>query len=454
MITNKKVPEHNGKKPLKHIRKAPPKRRIGELLVDEGLISEQQLAEALKIQASKGGKTVENLVLLGHIDIEEFADFLAKQPGVASIDLSNYEIPEELAGIIPREFALKHEVFPIDKLGRLLTIGMACPIDSVTIKELEDITGLKVKPLLCSMEDIRTTIERYYPSEDKKSPVPDRKSVLQLESSLKLESLASMLRQLDSLPALPETVNQVKEVMLDPMSSTKDVARIVELDPTVAAKLLRLANSAAYGFPNRVDNIDMATTLLGLRETYSVVLSCEVVDFFSESAHFDYKAFWDDATFCATASRSLAKAVGIKQSSGIFAAGLLHAIGCAALAEIIPERYAKIDKDLRGMARIEAEEKLLGIGYPEAGFVLADQWGLPIEISESIRFHHKPELASEVKKIVAVVSLADAMSTAKYQEDDVEAYISANSSEAITMLGLDIGAIKDLYESVSTSLQE
>ena len=136
------------------------KRRIGELLVDSGLIQKEQLQEGLALQAAKGGKIVETLISLGYLNAEAFVSFLARQPGVASIDLSKYEIPRELIGLIPREMAVKHEIFPIDRLGRLLTVGMVCPLDSATVKDIEERTGLRVKPLLCAPNDIRAAIER------------------------------------------------------------------------------------------------------------------------------------------------------------------------------------------------------------------------------------------------------------------------------------------------------
>src|SRR5690606_9336911 len=185
--------------------------------------------------------------------------------GVASLNLSNYEVPRELVALVPREFALKHEVFPIDRLGKLLTVGMVCPLDAATIGELERFSGLRVKPILCSAQDIRQAIQRYYPPEgilgvaegtSGAGPVP--LPLQRLETSLRLRNVVALIRGIEGLPTLPETVARVRQAMAEPGSSIEDVAQIVNTDPPLAARVLRVANSAAYGFPHRIDNLRLA----------------------------------------------------------------------------------------------------------------------------------------------------------------------------------------------------
>lgn len=426
------------------------RRRIGELLVDAGLIDTEQLAKGLAAQGQRGTKIVETLIALGFLTAEVFVDFLARQPGVASIDLSKYEIPRELIALIPREMAVQHEIFPIDKLGRLLTVGMVCPLDSSTVEKIESSTGLRVKPLLCSPDDIRAAIDRYYPKpEGAPEPAPPaqpEENVRGLATSLRLSNVASMIRQIDSLPALPETVRRVQEATLDPMSSVRDVADIIVMDPPIAAKVLSVANSAAYGFPQRVDDVSLAVSLLGLRETYSVVLSAAVLNVLEKSRYLDYRGFWLEAMCCAGATRIVAKASGRKQLSGVFSGGLLHDIGRIALSEVVPDLYAKVQQSAEGEALVSAEENAIGLSHTEAGYLLADHWGLPVEIVEPIRFHHKPELASEAKDSVAIVAIAEAMARTKAATlEDARPLIEALQAP-IQALGLDPETTEAMFE--------
>jgi len=423
------------------------RRRIGELLIDAGLVDSHQLTEGLNLQEQRGTKIVETLITLGYLTAENFVEFLARQPGIASIDLSKYEIPRELVSLIPRELAVKHERFPIDKLGKLLTVGMVCPLDTATVKQIESATGLRVKPLLCAPNDIRAAIERYYPNEtEPAAPKDSAENVRGLATSLRLSSVAAMIRQIDTLPALPETVRRVQDATLDPMSTIRDVADIIVMDPPIAAKVLSVANSAAYGFAQRVDDVSLAVSLLGLRETYSIVLSAAVVNVFEKTKTLDYRQFWLDSMCCAGATRIVTKTAGRKHIPGVFSGGLLHDIGRLALSEAVPELYLKVQKDLEGCELQAAEESEIGISHTEAGYVLADHWGLPIDIIEPIRFHHKPELAGAAKEATAIVSIAEVM--ARTPGGDVEAWRGAIQSLALPLgiLGIDTENAEAMFE--------
>ncbi|GMV98933.1 MAG: hypothetical protein AMXMBFR84_00730 [Candidatus Hydrogenedentota bacterium] len=424
------------------------KRKIGEMLIEAGLISRAQLDEGLRLQQAKGGKIVEILIQLGYFDPDGFVNFLARQPGIASIHLNEYEVSRELLTLIPRSFVVRHEVFPIDRLGKLLTVGMVCPLDASVIHELESITKLRVKPMLVSPNDVRRAIERYYPDVQNSQlpPMATMAGMVGLSSSLKLSGVANLVKQIDHLPALPETVQRVQAATLDPLSSVRDVADIVVMDPPVAAKVLSVANSAFYGFPQRVDDVQLAISLLGLRETYSIVLSVAVLNVFEKSKFINYRSFWLDSMGCAAATRIVSKACGRKRQIGVFSAGLLHDIGRPALAEVAAEMYGRIDKSLFGLALVEAEEQVIGLCHNEAGYLLAENWSLPPEISAPIRFHHKPELAVEAKEAVAIVSIADALTRATGPSPQSKEEILASIDVPRKILDMDPEIADAVYE--------
>ena len=410
------------------------RRRIGELLVDANVISQTQLNEALRIQEEKGGRVVNALIMLGHLTPQQFIHFLAKQPGVAGIEISNCGISRELIALVPKKFATEHEVFPIDKLGKLLTIGMVCPLDTGTIQELETLTGLRVKPLLCSPDDIRMAINKYYPSDlpysemDKDTgktgasiaaaaaasaaaqAMPE--AMDDFAGSLKLGSIVTLIRQINSLPALPETVQRVREAMSSPNVSVASVGKLIAGDPPVAARILSVANSALYGFAHRVNSLDLAVSLMGLRETYAIVLSMSVINLLESAKKPHYKKYWETSLFAADAGNSLyrlySEAGGTTLSRGaLFSACLLQDIGRLALTEVSPKLYAMVSQTANGHELLQSEEKVVGLTHQEAGFELASHWSLPPDISNAIRFHHNPERAGEFSEIVAFVALSD-----------------------------------------------
>ncbi len=435
------------------------KKRIGSLLIEHGLISESMLDEGLHIQRNNGGKIVEVLVSLGHLKIDDFINFLSRQPGIASIDLAHYQIPRQITELVPKELAVKHEVFPIDKMGKLLTLGMACPIDSTTIEQIEGETGLRVKPILCSQRDIRAAIKNYYPDDDHlTTPAPStrqpknisgRTTTTKARSGLKLKQASKSIRDLASLPALPDTVSSVQDAMGDLDVSPKQVAGTIVRDPAIAAKVLSVANSAAYGFPSRVDSIDLAVALLGLRETYSIVLSAAVLNLFEVSKHFDYKAYWEESMSCAAAARIIGAACGHDRDPSLFTAGLLHDIGRIALLETVPELYKKVPSDLSGDALIEAEQKAVGIAHTEAGYELAMNWGLPKEIAEPIRHHHDPESAYDAQINTAFVALAERWTRVLNATQPSKKQVLADSQEILETIGMDEALTVSTYDVVS-----
>ncbi len=360
-------------------------------------------------------------------------------------------MPPEVRLLISRKFSLKHEVFPIDKLGPILTVGMVCPLDTNTRSELETMTGLRVSALLCSPADIRIAINRNFGDGGGETGPSG------LGSSAKLQGISAMVDKIDSLPALPQTVQKNRQALDDPEVNLREVSEIISADPALAAKLLQLANSAAYGLPRLVGSVHSAVTLLGLKETYAVALALAVVDLMESAGYFDYDRFRGEANFTTSIANNLAQACWKKRRHGIFTAGLLHDIGRFALSEVVPGRYKKIDLTLDGaalvalVALVAQEYHLLGIAHPEAGNILAESWNLPDDIAQAIRFHHMPEHASREKEFVALVAL-DAHLKEVYRtggEPEVDAV-----GEIHETLDMDAGKIREIYRETVRGLAE
>ena len=478
----------------------PPHRpRIGEMLVAAGLITTHQLEEALDIQRRQGGKTVANLIMLQHLSRIEFLRFLAQQPGMASIEVLNCTIPKEVACLIPADFALKHEVIPIDKMGQDLTVAMACPLDKKTIGELSEMTGLRIQALLVSDDDIAVALRRYYSSlpldefrlDDKpvkgadmarslSSPLelakekttkpqktPPKPSGLTLtelrkknqilgrvDSALTLESIKALVAQVENLPALPETVHRIQEAIKNPEIEIQQVAEILKQDPALSAKVLGLANSSSLGFSHHIDTIERATILLGLQEIFFVTLSAAVVDYFSASKYFDYKAFWERSLCCAAASRVIGQACGRQHSEGLFSAGLLHDIGRVVFAEIIGERYAEIDQSQLDFRLIAQENAVFSISHPELGYLLAQNWGLPVELWAPIRYHHMPTKATECQGLVAVVALASEMADHYEEFADIDvADFALHCKVMVDLLEWDMEKFMKVFIDVADAME-
>lgn len=420
------------------------KKRVGKLLLKAGLITQGQYDAAVEIQEESGAELIDILFSLGAVEPHAFMEFLVSYPGVLPSDVKELEIERELLDRVPGDLARLFNVVPVDLYRETLTLAAKAPLSGDEEKQLEQVSGHRVKVLLCEPSDIDMVLGRYYPESGVAvSPGP---GVAGLEHPIRLSHIAHLVRQIQTLPALPETVHRVREAMLSPDSSVSNVTDIITLDPPVAAKVLSVSNSAAYGFTHKITDLTLAVSLMGLKETYAVVLSAAVIDLVSQMEEFDYRAFWLESVCSACAARIVAKVSGRRQLPGVFTAGLLHDIGRAALWEVAPEKCKRIDGSITGQALLQAERAMVGLTHVEAGYELARHWALPDEIAQAIRFHHNPEMAPSAQEHVAIVALSDAMVQASGTrlEDNPDLFEPYRSS--LELLGLDMESAEAMLD--------
>ena len=445
MNSSNRTPQHKStKKPVPESHRAAllrdaARRRIGQLLRAAGRISQEELDQAVALQKKQGGEIIDVLFSMGCLQPNELLDFLLTLPGLGPADFSHLDIGPELIGLIDGQTAHQYQIVPIDRYGNTVVLGCVSLPGDTERERLEEMLGARVQLLRCTPEDVEAAIERYYPEQmpgDEYAAASSR-TLEGLEAPLRLSRVARLVRRLTSLPALPETLNQVRAAVESPDSSVRSVADIVALDPPIAAKILSVANSALYGFTQPIHDLVHAISLMGLRETFGIVLSTTVIDLMSKWKNLEYRTFWLESMCCAAAARIVAKASGHRGLPGIFAAGLLHDLGRAALLETVPEACAKLDSGLTGHELLDAEERLIGLPHTEAGYELARQWRLPPEIAAPIRFHHDPLRATEAREHVAIISLADAMVTAMTDNYAENLHIFDEHEETLAFLGID-----------------
>lgn len=434
-------------------------KRIGEALLEAEYIESNDLDAALAYQKENGGKIVEVLMHLGAIDPPAFEKFLESLRGMPTVNLSLFTALPDVCDLVPRNLAVEYEVFPIDKLGKLLTVGAAVPLTERALKQLRQASGLSVKAVLCSPVDIHAAIDEHYPESEtpagqNESSFASTISTQRIVSLVKLGAIGRLIQGIESLPTLPDTVEKVRAAVEEGVASTAEIAEIIERDPPITANVLRLANSAAYAFPNAVGDVRHATTLLGLREIQDVVLRAAVLDVASRSGDFDFHKYWADATFCATVAKRIAEQANLNETGSAYTAGLLHDIGRFALVETAAKRYQHLNPALRGDQLLATEELLLGVTHPEVGYLLAQHWSLPDEIADGIRFHHRPADANNSQPIVQVVSIAATVSEARCDGGDFSADSLSCCASSVATLSLADSQITEIYHQTLSEATE
>jgi type IV pilus assembly protein PilB len=142
-------------------------KQLGELLIEKGLITKEQLDRALGIQKEKGGLIGEILVALGYVEETNVALALTSQYGLPYLPLESYEIDSEIVKIIPEHIARRYLLLPIDKFGKNLSIAMSNPLNNAAIEEVESIVGCNVQIFVSTSSDVRKAIDKYYKTKDK-----------------------------------------------------------------------------------------------------------------------------------------------------------------------------------------------------------------------------------------------------------------------------------------------
>lgn len=229
--------------------------------------------------------------------------------------------------------------------------------------------------------------------------------------------LQQIQEQIEDMPTIPIIAMQLMRIVSRKEHSMRDVAGVIENDPALTAKILRLANSAAFAGNRTFTTINSALVRLGtqlvvglvLRTLSSGVFSTQVSD--HESASED---IWDHSLRTAIASREISKLdkTGISHDLA-FTAGLLHDIGKSVLADFLRDDSAKLTRwrdALSSQNCIEAERKTIGTDHSEVGFATAQKWGLPPVLCQAIRFHHNPaDSDTEFAPVAFAVHLGDSI---------------------------------------------
>lgn len=140
--------------------------RLGDLFVREGLITEQQLQEALAESKTGGTRIGYALVKLGFVAEEELTRMLAKQYRVPAVDLDKVTVDEKILKLIPSDVAHKHLVLPLRRVGRMLTVAMTNPTDFSAIDDLKFISKLDIEPVIVGEYTLRKHLENYYGSQE------------------------------------------------------------------------------------------------------------------------------------------------------------------------------------------------------------------------------------------------------------------------------------------------
>lgn len=258
------------------------------------------------------------------------------------------------------------------------------------------------------------------------------------------------LREIKNLPTLPGIVFKLTKMAEDPDTTTEQMGRVISKDHILAAKLLKLVNSAFYGFPQRISSLNSAIILLGFNVIKSLIISASIFEVMEDQ---DIE-LWEHSLGCAVASSVLAKRLGLSEPEEVSTAGLIHDIGKVAIKMELPKEYELITQLVlqKKIPRIQAEREILGLDHAEVGGWLAKSWNLPNKLVEPIACHHDPRLAKEEQLASAIVHFGNVMIRALGYGHAGDVWVPALSSRAWRMLEITPTDLDLMLEEVEEKL--
>jgi putative nucleotidyltransferase with HDIG domain len=271
-------------------------------------------------------------------------------------------------------------------------------------------------------------------------------------------TIEKLLRNTPAVSSLPCAYTRLSEAVNDPRTSSRDIANVITEDVGLAARLLRIANSAFYGFPSRIDTVSRAVTLVGTRQLCDLALATSIVEQFEglPDGLVTMESFWRHSIACGVTARILATHRREPNVERFFIAGLMHDIGRIVMFSTFPDiaRVTLDEAQSREELLFRVESNLIGFDHADVGGALLRQWKLPVHTVNAVEFHHRPSKDSGLHIDTAVVHVADMITNAMRIGSSGERYVPALDNDAWERLGLPESILSSTLAELERQYQD
>jgi HD-like signal output (HDOD) protein len=231
--------------------------------------------------------------------------------------------------------------------------------------------------------------------------------------SVDLDSICLKVSRSENLPVLPQIVGPVLRLVDDPDSSPRAVEKVIEREPALTGKILRVANSAYYGL-SQVPSIGRAISVLGLNSIRSLVVAVVYQQIASGKSHgkmFNQLEFWRHSLGVAVAAKIIGKIKMPMRAEELYVAGMMHDIGMLVLDRFCPNEFdtAISYANENRLPLHEAERRLFGFDHSDVGGILAEKWGLTATVSAAMKYHHEAFQDPEHQDTTMIVAAANSV---------------------------------------------
>ena len=271
------------------------------------------------------------------------------------------------------------------------------------------------------------------------------------EVPLRLEAMV------DTMPAFPKSVQRIMHLTSDINCSPTELVQVIEHDPIITTKILKLLNSAYYNLPRKISSIKRSIVYIGLNTIKNMALSIASVGMLPKknTAGFDYKELLAHSVSTAAIAKLLCEKLGTPNSepSDFFVAGLIHDFGKIVFARSLPEEFNLCLKRSRDENRPlrELEDEIIGADHAEIGALLVKKWHFPAPLVSCVKGHHHPALTAD--EMSDCIIMADIISKIVVQKE-TPTLSDPISSLIETRFGMEIGEVITSLGDLNKELAE
>jgi putative nucleotidyltransferase with HDIG domain len=262
----------------------------------------------------------------------------------------------------------------------------------------------------------------------------------------------------DWIGSPPPVYHKLHQAMQSPDASYGDFSDIISADPSLVARLLRIANSPFYGQDSKVETIVHAVEVVGIGHLTELALATIMVNKFKgiDKDLVNMQSFWMHSIGCGLAARAIAKNMGEQHVESYYTASMLHDIGSLIIYKKIPEKAREILTRCKseGLSLSAVETEILGFSHAEVGAAIFTKWGLPASLVEAVQYHHNPSEAKNHPVFPAIVHLADIIAYEMDLGTGGEPTIPVLDPAAIQRTGLTRSFLTDIQDSVRSQVDE
>ncbi len=269
-------------------------------------------------------------------------------------------------------------------------------------------------------------------------------------SSIDSKVLRNKVENIAALPTVPSVLKRLSVIVENPAISLNEISHFVSSDPALTAKILKMVNSALYGFPGRISSVSHAIMLLGLNVVKGLLLGVSVFELMQQTMF----GLREHSIGCALTARIIAGRKGLKEPEEVSVAALLHDIGKVILLLSYPGEFqaAMNEAEAKGQVIVETEKNYFSDSHATVGMWLTEKWRFPRNLIEVIAFHHKPHLSKTAFMETAIVHVSDVLVRARGLGFAGDPFVPAVHPAAFEALELTENELKDILREMEDAL--